>query len=380
MSEDFFTDNTNNSNDSGAKYYAKIRWQDVVKNEAELKAKKAEEQQVYNEAYKEFEKLILEMEKHSKAEQPKVEKTFFDKFFKMFGFLLNIGEAEGFERQAKNILFKRKEEQEQIFSIIEFLRSLIKKILFLESGLSWQERLAKEIADLEKKLDDGTISKEQLQRLELLKCIEFLGPVNLLSALIKIVSVAMVFELGFTIGKEIAQTVENALSTSEDRKTRVEEMTDNLLANLLEIFKAPEIMKDLVNEAFLKSIPNELRTDSRREAKRINDTQLPKYPLPSKDSSQEVENRRKEDGKSKEAIPTPKQKPEKKKEDEQGVEDNPSQERRSKKGETGQKGNSDDVRRRFLEAEKKVSSNLPPNTDVKYTNTAQLNNEQGIKL
>ncbi|HCE59619.1 MAG TPA: hypothetical protein DEQ74_02190 [Wolbachia sp.] len=268
--KDFFKDNENKTSSSSDNVRAqgKIRPQDIIE-EQELKAKEAQE--VYHKIYKDLEESCAEMDTciNEECDTPEV---LIDKIFDFFqGAFDEAGvEDEKDYQKIKEFFASKARKRDQLLSMLEFIKSLLKKLFSAGSSLSWQERLKKEIEDLEKELLDKDLSPEEwlskLERLNLLKFVDLFGPLNFIGAVVKALTIFVAFEATSLVGEGFIKEllVKEKVVLPENRGVK-EEITDKFIISIVNMLSDAvpfaKSIGELLSIAVIESVTAGIKTE-----------------------------------------------------------------------------------------------------------------------
>lgn len=233
---DFLKNNENKTSSSSdsTMFQGKIRPEDIIK-EQELRAKEIQER--YDDTYEDLQDLCAAMDEC--VDEPEIEEDLLDKVFDFFKDALNAAnvEDEKDHKKIKEAIFSKVSKRDRLLSMLEFIKSLLKKLFSAGSSLKWQERLTKEIEDLEKELLNKDLSPEKwnsrLERLNLLRLINFLGPLNFINAIIKAITIFVALEATLLVGEGFIKEllVKEKVVLLENRVVQ-EEITDKFIISI----------------------------------------------------------------------------------------------------------------------------------------------------
>lgn len=283
---DFYKDNENKTSSSSdsTRFQGKVKPDDVIK-EQELRAKEIQEE--YHKIYKDFEESCGKIDECINEESDTPEQL----FDQIFGFFedafdkANVKDEKEYQK-IKEAIFSQTRKRDRLLSMLEFIKSLLKKLFSAGAGssLNWQERLKKEIEDLEKELLDENLSPEELisklERLNLLKFVNLFGPLNFVSMIIKALTIFVALEATSLVGEGFIKEllVREKVVLPENRGIQ-EEITDNFIMNIVNMLRgvAP-LVQDigvLLNIAIIESVTAGVKAEVG-----IVDTRIPYLLLP----------------------------------------------------------------------------------------------------
>ncbi|VVC42876.1 Hypothetical protein CINCED_3A000492 [Cinara cedri] len=283
---DFYKDNENKTSSSSdsTRFQGKVKPDDVIK-EQELRAKEIQEE--YHKIYKDFEESCGKIDECINEESDTPEQL----FDQIFGFFedafdkANVKDEKEYQK-IKDAIFSQTRKRDRLLSMLEFIKSLLKKLFSAGAGssLNWQERLKKEIEDLEKELLDENLSPEELisklERLNLLKFVNLFGPLNFMSMIIKALTIFVALEATSLVGEGFIKEllVREKVVLPENRRIQ-EEITGNFIMNIVNMLRgvAP-LVQDigaLLSIAIIESVTAGVKAEVG-----IVDTRIPYLLLP----------------------------------------------------------------------------------------------------
>lgn len=235
---------TNKSGDSLLK--AKIREEDLAQQEEIRKFSEEYNKKINSENYEKFSQLLSKLEVYVKDNEEKIDKNIWQVILSLVKSTLNIFLSEDENKQFNNFINKKVKEKDRLFAIVMFMKSLLKNIFKsnwnLDSGLSWQERLIKEVAELEKRLSAGGLTEKEfkmiMERLSILNLIRFLGPVNFIGMVIRIISLLVGFALGVEISEQIIKEGSIKETNTKEESIQKVEIINNITYDVVNFLKS----------------------------------------------------------------------------------------------------------------------------------------------
>lgn len=280
---DFFKNNKNDTDSSSdsARFQGKVKPEDVIK-EQELRAQEIHER--CHNAYEDFQDLCAAMDEC--IDESEVEEELFDKVFDFFNDTLDAANLENEKdyQTIKEVIFSKARKRDRLLSMLEFIKSLLKKLFGAGSSLNWQERLKKEIEDLEKELLDKDLSPEEriskLERLNLLRLVNFLGPLNFVNAIVKAITIFVALETTSLVGEGFIKEllVKEKVVLPENRGMQ-EEITDKFVMNIVNMLSGVVPFAQSIGALLSIAVINSVTAGVKAEL-RIVDTRIPYLLLP----------------------------------------------------------------------------------------------------
>lgn len=385
---DFFKNNKNDTDSSSdsARFQGKVKPEDVIK-EQELRAQEIHER--CHNAYEDFQDLCAAMDEC--IDESEVEEELFDKVFDFFNDTLDAANLENEKdyQTIKEVIFSKARKRDRLLSMLEFIKSLLKKLFGAGSSLNWQERLKKEIEDLEKELLDKDLSPEEriskLERLNLLRIVNFLGPLNFVNAIVKAITIFVALETTSLVGEGFMKEllVKEKVVLPENRGMQ-EEITDKFVMNIVNMLSGVVPFAQSIGALLSIAVINSVTAGVKAEL-RIVDTRIPylllpiihepallKLPAEVKEvQAKPVKEPKKEPEKTAPAKPEVESKLENEKSFcEKKARNCERKARKEEKKQQEQQRGSDDPREQFLLAQAN-KSNVPPSTGMQETHLEQ---------
>ncbi|VVC27381.1 Hypothetical protein CINCED_3A014017 [Cinara cedri] len=268
---DFYKDNENKTclNSDNTRFQGKVKLDDVIK-EQELRGK--EIQGGYHKIYKDIEESRGKMDE-SINEESDTPEQFCNQIFDFFEDAFdkeNMKDEKEYQK-IKAVIFIQERKRDRLLSMLEFIISLLKKLFSVGSSLNLQERLKKEIEDLEKELLDENLSPEKriskLERLNLLKFVNLFGPLNFMSMTIKALTIFVVLDATSLVSEGFIKELlaGEKLVLLENRVIR-EKITDKFIMSIVNILSGVAPLAQSIGALFsisiIESVTAGVKTDA----------------------------------------------------------------------------------------------------------------------